>query len=73
MPAQLLPRGGGNGHVHVRGSFISASLAAALGPSRGGAMFAAGMMSAPLVVAGALKIAYDLALWFAFRRVRERE
>jgi hypothetical protein len=36
-------------------------------------MFAAGMMSAPLVVAGALKIAYDLALWFAFRRVRERE
>jgi len=52
---------------------VPRSLAAALGPSLGGAMFAAGMMAAPLVAAGALKIAYDLALWFAFRRVRERE
>jgi MFS family permease len=52
---------------------VPRSLAAALGPSLGGAMFAAGMMAAPLVAAGALKIAYDLALWVAFRRVRERE
>jgi hypothetical protein len=31
-------------------------------------MFAAGAMAAPLVLCGALKIAYDLALYFAFRR-----
>jgi len=52
---------------------VPRSLAAALGPSLGGAMFAAGMMAAPLVAAGALKIAYDVALWVAFRRVRVRE
>ncbi|MFM9972422.1 MAG: MFS transporter, partial [Burkholderiales bacterium] len=51
---------------------VPRSLAAALGPTLGGAMFAAGMMAAPLVAAGALKIAYDVALWVAFRRVKER-
>jgi hypothetical protein len=35
-------------------------------------MFAAGAMAAPLVACGVLKIAYDLALFAAFRRV-ERE
>jgi len=34
-----------------------------------GAMFAAGAMAAPLVACGILKIAYDLALFAAFRRV----
>ena len=43
------------------------SLAAALGPTLGAAMFAAGFLAAPLVVAGGLKIAYDLALWRSFR------
>ncbi len=52
---------------------VPRSLAAALGPSLGGAMFAAGIMAAPLVVAGSLKIIYDVALWVAFRRVREKE
>jgi hypothetical protein len=41
-------------------------------PSLTGAMFAAGAMAAPLVLCGVLKIAYDLALFAAFRRV-ERE
>jgi predicted MFS family arabinose efflux permease len=51
---------------------VPRSLASALGPSLTGAMFAAGAMAAPLVLCGVLKIAYDLALFAAFRRV-ERE
>ncbi|TRZ89753.1 MAG: MFS transporter [Rhodocyclaceae bacterium] len=47
---------------------VPRSLAAALSPSLGGALLAAGWLSAPLVVCGCLKIAYDLALWRAFRR-----
>lgn len=47
---------------------VPRSLAAALGPSLGGALFAAGWLAAPLVACGCLKIAYDLALWRAFRR-----
>lgn len=43
------------------------SLAAALGPTLGAAMFAAGYLAAPMVLAGGLKIAYDLALWRSFR------
>lgn len=42
------------------------SLAAALSPSLGGALFGAGLLAAPLALCGALKIAYDLALWRAF-------
>ena len=52
---------------------VPRSLAAGLGPSLGGAMFAAGLMAAPLVAAGVLKIAYDVTLWAAFRRVKEKE
>ena len=48
---------------------VPRSLASALSPSLTGAMFAAGAMAAPLVACGALKIAYDLALYAAFRRV----
>jgi MFS family permease len=51
---------------------VPRSLASALGPSLTGAMFAAGAMAAPLVLCGVLKIAYDLALFAAFRRA-ERE
>ncbi len=49
---------------------VPRSLASALGPSLTGAMFAAGAMAAPLVACGVLKIAYDLALFAAFRRVK---
>lgn len=51
---------------------VPRSLASAVSPSLTGAMFAAGAMAAPLVACGLLKIAYDLALFAAFRRV-ERE
>ena len=51
---------------------VPRSLAAALSPSLTGVMFAAGAMAAPLVACGVLKIAYDLALFAAFRRA-ERE
>ncbi|BAL24218.1 MFS transporter [Azoarcus sp. KH32C] len=46
---------------------VPRSLASAAGPTLGGAMFAAGWLAAPLVACGALKIAYDLTLWRAFR------
>jgi MFS family permease len=51
---------------------VPRSLASALSPSLTGAMFAAGAMSAPLVLCGVLKIAYDVALFSAFRRVAPR-
>jgi len=47
---------------------VPRSLAAALSPTMTGAMFAAGAMAAPLVACGVLKIAYDLALFAAFRK-----
>ncbi|MDH5538100.1 MAG: MFS transporter [Rhizobacter sp.] len=47
---------------------VPRSLAAAAGPSLAGALLASGWLSAPLVVCGALKIGYDLALLMAFRR-----
>jgi len=51
---------------------VPRSLAAALSPSLTGAMFAAGAMAAPLVACGVLKIAYDLALFAAFRRAESQ-
>ena len=51
---------------------VPRSLAAAASPSLTGVMFAAGAMAAPLVICGVLKIAYDLALLTAFRRVQPR-
>jgi MFS family permease len=50
-------------------TLVPRSLASALSPSLGGALFAAGWLAAPLVVCGALKITYDLALLAAFRKV----
>lgn len=47
---------------------VPRSLAAAASPALGGTLFAAGWFAAPLVLCGALKIAYDLMLWRAFRR-----
>jgi predicted MFS family arabinose efflux permease len=48
---------------------VPRSLASAIGPSLAGAMFATGLMSAPLVACGLLKIAYDVALFAGFRKV----
>ena len=48
---------------------VPRSLAAAVSPSITGAMFAAGAMAMPLVACGVLKIAYDVALYAAFRRL----
>jgi len=47
---------------------VPRSLASAVSPSLTGALFAAGAMAAPLVACGVLKIAYDVALFAAFRR-----
>jgi MFS family permease len=47
---------------------VPRSLAAALSPTLGGALFAAGLLAAPLVLCGVLKISYDLALLAAFKR-----
>jgi MFS family permease len=47
---------------------VPRSLAAAVSPSVGGALFAAGWMAAPLIACGTLKIAYDLTLLAAFRQ-----
>lgn len=47
---------------------VPKSLAAAAGPTVGGALLAGGMLATPLLTCGALKICYDLALLAAFRR-----
>lgn len=47
---------------------VPRSLASAISPALGGAMFAAGWLAAPLVACGILKIVYDLALWRTFRQ-----
>ena len=52
---------------------VPRSLAAALSPTLSGALFAAGLISLPLVACGALKIGYDLVLWRAMRRHRVDE
>ncbi|MEW5789763.1 MAG: MFS transporter [Pseudomonadota bacterium] len=52
---------------------VPRSLAAAVSPSLGGALFAAGWLAAPLVACGLLKIAYDLLLWRSFRRHGQKE
>jgi len=49
---------------------VPRSLASAASPTLAGAWMAAGWLAAPLVACGLLKIAYDLALLFAFRKVR---
>jgi MFS family permease len=51
---------------------VPRALAAAASPSLTGALFAAGAMAAPLVMCGVLKIAYDVALFAAFRRTETR-
>ncbi|WP_137126123.1 MFS transporter [Roseomonas sp. HF4] len=52
---------------------VPRSLAAAAGPAIAGALFAAGWQAAPFLICGGLKIAYDLALLWAFRHLRPPE
>ena len=52
---------------------VPRSLASSLSPALTGAMFAAGAMAAPLVLCGALKSAYDIALLMMFRKVKPRD
>jgi len=49
-------------------TLVPKSLAAALGPTVGAALLATGVLAAPLVACGTLKIAYDLTLLALFRR-----
>ncbi|KJK14940.1 ABC transporter permease [Burkholderiaceae bacterium 16] len=49
---------------------VPRSLASALGPTLAGGLLAIGWVGAPLVACGLLKIAYDLALLGAFRRIK---
>jgi MFS family permease len=49
---------------------VPRSLAASLAPSLAGGLIGMGWLGAPLVACGALKIAYDLSLLFAFRHVK---
>ena len=52
---------------------VPRSLASALSPTLGGILLAGAFSGWPLVIGGALKIAYDLALLAAFRRVKPPE
>lgn len=52
---------------------VPRSLASAASPAMAGALFAAGLHAWPLVLCGALKIAYDVALLAMFRRVKPPE
>jgi MFS family permease len=52
---------------------VPRSLAAAAGPAIAGAIIAAGYATAPFILCGVLKIAYDLALLWAFRHIKPPE
>jgi MFS family permease len=52
---------------------VPRSLAAAAGPAIAGAIFAAGWQATPFILCAVLKIAYDLALLWAFRHIRPPE
>jgi MFS family permease len=52
---------------------VPRSLASALSPAIAGALFAAGFEAWPLVICGLLKIAYDIALLWAFGHVKPPE
>jgi MFS family permease len=52
---------------------IARTVGAALAPLAAGPLYAtAALASAPFLIAGGLKVVYDLALWRSFRHVRER-
>ena len=49
---------------------VPRSLAAATSPALAGALLAGGLLNAPLIACGVLKIAYDVALLASFRRLK---
>jgi predicted MFS family arabinose efflux permease len=52
---------------------VPRSLASSLSPAMAGALLAMPFSGLPLVVCGALKIAYDVALLFSFQRIKPPE
>jgi len=52
---------------------VPRSLAAALGPAAAGVLLTASAFGWPLLIGGALKAIYDIALWVSFRAVRPPE
>ncbi|UFN49257.1 MFS transporter [Roseomonas sp. OT10] len=52
---------------------VPRSLAAAAGPAIAGAIIVAGYPTAPFILCGVLKIAYDLVLLWAFRHIKPPE
>jgi MFS family permease len=52
---------------------VPRTLASSLSPALGGVLLASSFAGWPLVICGALKIAYDLALLASFRHVRPPE
>ena len=52
---------------------VPRSLAAAASPAMAGGLFAAGFEAWPLVICGALKILYDVALLWMFRHIKPPE
>jgi len=52
---------------------VSRSAGIAAGPSVGTALWSTIGPSAPFLVGGAVKIGYDLTLWWLFRRIKPSE
>jgi MFS family permease len=52
---------------------IPRSLASSLSPTLGGMLLASALPGLPLVICGALKIGYDVALLYSFRHVKPPE
>lgn len=52
---------------------VSRSAGIAAGPTAATALWTAASASAPFIVGGVVKIAYDLALWLLFRQVKPPE
>jgi hypothetical protein len=52
---------------------VSRSVGVAAGPSVGTALWSAIGPTVPFLVGGAVKIAYDLTLWWLFRRIKPPE
>jgi hypothetical protein len=52
---------------------VARTLASSLAPVITGTLLSAGLLSLPFLLSGGLKIAYDLALWRAFRSVKPPE
>ncbi len=52
---------------------LSRSAAQSIGPSLSGSLIQAGLLYDPFLLAGGLKIIYDLSLYFSFRRLKPPE